>query len=260
MAEHLIRLQPHQIGDLFANWPETLIWSALDGSMGCFYALSESPKAAICETGDFLFLAGGTQEAETRELLEAWKDERGSFAILAPRDYDCGRLIEQIFGPKAKAGKRCAFQKGGENFDPVRLQAMVNALPQELTLAPFDCALYHQALQNSWSKDFVSQFRDADDFLTRGLGYAALCNGEMIGGASSYTCYQGGIEVQVETRADWQKRGVASACFAALILACLNRKCYPSWDAANPVSAALARKLGYHEAGLYPVWYMNNDE
>ena len=92
------------------------------------------------------------------------------------------------------------------------------------------------------------------------MGYAALADGEMIGGASSYTCYQGGIEIQVETRADWQKQGVASACCAALILECLNRNLYPSWDAANPVSAALACKLGYHAAGLYTVWYMNNDE
>ena len=129
---------------------------------------------------------------------------------------------------------------------------------EDVTIVPFGRALYHQALQAEWSRDFVSQFRDADDYLTRGLGFAAVCDGELVGGASSYTCYSGGIEIQVETRSDWQRKGIASACCAALILACMERGLYPSWDAANPASAALAQKLGYREAGLYPVWYMDS--
>ena len=260
MAQRLIRLtEPQMAAGLFEGWQETLIWSALEGVMGCIWAISEQPKAALCQTGDFLFLAGSADEPQTRLLLECWKREKGVFEIITPCDHSCGAMIEEIFGAEAKAGKRCAFHKGGEAFDPEALNRMVQCAPDGVAVAPFDRALYHQALGQPWSRDFVSQFRDADDFLNRGLGFAAVCGGEMVGGASSYTCYSQGIEIQVETRSDWQRRGIASACCAALILECLKRGLYPSWDAANPVSAALAKKLGYREAGLYPVWYRSHE-
>lgn len=258
--ERLIRLSnPQAAAQLFEGWRETLIWSALEGAMGCIWTVSEQPKAALCQTGDFLFLAGGVDEPQTRLLLKGWHREKGGFEIIVPRDHRCGALIKEIFGKEAKAGKRCAFHKGGENFDPVLLQQMVQAAHGSAAIVPLDRALYHQALAQNWSRDFVSQFRDADDYLNRGLGFAALHNGEMVGGASSYTCYSQGIEIQVETRSDWQRKGIASACCAALILECMKRGLYPSWDAANPASAALAQKLGYREAGLYPVWYLTHN-
>ena len=249
-------VSPAVTAHLFEGWQETLIWSALEGCMGCFWAVADKPKAALCQTGDFLFLAGAADEPETRALLEAWQRERNRFVIMAPRDEACGGLIQSVFGQRARPGMRCAFHKGGEHFNVQALEALVQAAPAEVAIVPIDYALYHAALANEWSRDFVSQFRDAEDYLKRGLGYAAVCGGEMVGGASSYTCYSKGIEIQVETRSDWQRRGVASACCAALILACMRRGLYPSWDAANPASAALAKKLGYREAGLYPVWYV----
>ena len=118
MGERLIRLSdPARAEKLFVGWPEMLIWSALEGGMGCIWAVSEQPKAALCENGDFLFLAGASDEPETGMLLECWRREKGRFEILTPRDAACGALIERIFGPDAKAGERCAFQKGGEKFD-----------------------------------------------------------------------------------------------------------------------------------------------
>lgn len=257
MGERLIRLKDaSNAAFLFDGWQETLIWSALEGEMGCIWTLGDKPKAALCENGDFLFLAGAAKEPETRLLLESWQQERGSFGILAPRDEACREMIEAVFGERVKAGKRMAFHKSAEGFDTRRLQTLAAAVPAGVSVAAIDGALYHQALQNSWSRDFVSQFSDADDYLQRGIGFAALHNGEMIGGASSYTRYSTGIEIQVETRADWQRKGIAAACCAHLILTCLKRGLYPSWDAANPASAALAQKLGYREAGLYSIWYM----
>ena len=105
-----------------------------------------------------------------------------------------------------------------------------------------------------WSRSFCEQFRSEEDFLARGLGMAAVCNGELVGGASSYICWSGGIELQVETRRDMRRRGIALACCARLILRCLDRGLYPSWDAANPESAALAARLGYRIAGPYDAW------
>lgn len=70
-------------------------------------------------------------------------------------------------------------------------------------------------------------------------------------GASTYAYYEGGIEIEIDTAPEHRQRGLATACAARLILTCLDRGLYPSWDAANPTSAALAEKLGYRPAGAY---------
>lgn len=70
--------------------------------------------------------------------------------------------------------------------------------------------------------------------------------GVPVAGAASYTVYDGGIEIEIDTRPDLRRLGLALACGARLILDCLDRGLYPSWDAHDLRSVALAEKLGYH--------------
>ena len=74
---------------------------------------------------------------------------------------------------------------------------------------------------------------------------------EIVAGASGYSRYRGGIEIQIDTRADCRRQGLAAACAARLILDCLSRGLYPSWDAANLPSLRLAEKLGYRFSHAY---------
>ena len=242
------------VAPLFANWQETMIWSALEGGMGKIWTLGDPPQAALCENADFLFLGGRAGE-ETKRILEAWKNERaGQFIILVTGDPACEAFVPQLFGEEAKRWERYAFHKGGENFDREKLRGFVDRLEPCFELRLFDGALYDKALENEWSRDFCSQFENAQDYLRRGVGVAALHHGELVGGASSYAVYSCGIEIQIQTREDFQRRGIALACGARLILECLDRGLYPSWDAANLESVSLARKLGYREAGAYVSW------
>ena len=54
-------------------------------------------------------------------------------------------------------------------------------------------------------------------------------------------------------RSRWTQNSLTAdrGCSAALILACLRRGWYPSWDAQNPASLSLAEKLGYHFSHAY---------
>lgn len=52
-------------------------------------------------------------------------------------------------------------------------------------------------------------------------------------------------------RIDQRRKGLASVCGAKLILECMKRGLYPSWDAQNKGSVALAEKLGYHFSHEY---------
>lgn len=68
----------------------------------------------------------------------------------------------------------------------------------------------------------------------------------------------GGIEIEIDTKEEHRRQGLAYACGAKLILECLNKGWYPSWDAQNKWSVALAEKLGYHFSHEYPAYEVGN--
>ncbi len=89
-----------------------------------------------------------------------------------------------------------------------------------------------------------------------GMGMVVLKNGAIVSGASSYTRYNEGIEIEVDTIASERRKHLATVACAALILRCLEEGLYPSWDAHNMNSVRLAQKLGYefdHEYTAYEV-------
>ena len=110
-----------------------------------------------------------------------------------------------------------------------------------------------------WSRDLCSAFDSPGECCRRGVGVAALHDGVPVAGAGSYSVYRGGIEIEIDTRADHRRKGLAAACGAALILACLDRGLYPSWDAIDLRSAALAEKLGYHRGEPYTVYWIRGE-
>ena len=111
--------------------------------------------------------------------------------------------------------------------------------------------LYKRCLSEAWSSDLVSQFSDYHTYRRLGIG-AVICKDNIIvSGASSYSRYRDGIEIEIDTKKEYRRQGLAYVCGAKLILECLKLNLYPSWDAHNKESAALAEKLGYHYSHTY---------
>ena len=111
-------------------------------------------------------------------------------------------------------------------------------------------------LLDSVTRDFVSSFRNKEAFLEFGRGVVILKSGRIVAGASSYSRYNEGIEIEVDTVAEERRKGLATIACAALILRCIDEGLYPSWDAQNMNSVHLAEKLGYefdHEYTAYEV-------
>lgn len=251
------------VSPLFDAWDETMIWSALQGVMGQVWAAWEPqrsvPVAALCLIGDLAFLAGAGDSAAAQALTAHMKVRlNGRCAIVVPRD---GTWHDALMAaiPDAKKAERYAFFKDVGSFDRQHLQALCASIALGICLKPIDGVLYDRVMAESWCRDFCSCFASKQDYLTNGLGVVAMREGEIIGGASSYTYFRGGIEIQVDTREDVRRQGIAAACSARLILNCLDRELYPSWDAASRASVALALKLGYKEKGAYPVWEVNGE-
>lgn len=233
--------QMRQVASLFGDWPETIIWTCLEGTMGDIYVDdSQSPQSALALYGRqsfFGFLAGQPHQ----DLLKICE---GKDMILVPQNQNWSDLIEGTYGDGIRSFTRYATKKDTE-FDLGYLQSLVENLSADFELYPIHSELYQTCLQEEWSRDLVGNYIDVEQFLDLGLGYVILHKGQVVSGASSYASYSAGIEIEVDTREDYRGLGLAKACAAQLILACLDRGLYPSWDAHTLTSLKLAEHLGY---------------
>jgi GNAT superfamily N-acetyltransferase len=235
-----------KIAPFFAGWNEAMIWSCLQGHMG--YAVADqdqNPSAAQLVIGDICFFAGTPNDDLAAKAA--------SF-IIVPRDKEWGRSIEAVWGDRVEKALRYAIKKEPEAFDPEKLAFYAESLESVYTVKMFDKEIYDSALREDWSKDLCSQFADYKDYSQRGVGAAVIHQGKIVSGASTYAVYDGGIEIEVDTKPEFRQRGLAKACCARLILECLKRGLYPSWDAHDLRSVALAEKLGYHMDHPYTVY------
>lgn len=229
---------------LFEGWQETLIWSCMQGCMGRAYADNiTSPKSAKVVIGDFCFFAG---EANNELVWNKPEDYKSNFIIMISQNNEWNKLIEQTYKESAKKVNRYAIKKERDVFDIVKLKKIVENIKKPFNIQMIDREIFNQVIKNPWSQDLCSQFKDYDDYKKRGIGAVVIEDRIVVSGASSYTVYKEGIEIEIDTRKDYRRKGLALACGAKLILECLNRGLYPSWDAHNEGSVALAEKLGYH--------------
>lgn len=246
-----------EIKELFCDWQETMIWSCLQGVMGHLYAdAADNPKSAMALIGDFCFLAG----IPNRELVSfrpAWYTKH--FLIMTAYTPDWHPVIEAVYGKHAKRSTRYAIKKETGIFDRGKLESYAERLPEGVSLHRIDRKLFACCQDQSWSRDFVSLYADYDEYQKMGLGIVAVKSGEIVSGASSYSSYQNGIEIEIDTKESHRRMGLATACAARLILECIDRGLYPSWDAQNPWSVSLAEKLGYHLDHAYTAYEIVGD-
>lgn len=243
---------------LWKGWQETLIWSCVQGVMGSIYVNDlENPVSAMAVLGDFCFLAG---KPDREFVLSEQALGKQGFMIMVPQGDKWAQLIEECLGEKAKKVTRYATKKEPDVFDREKLKEYAAGLPDGYKLKMIDEKLFWQCKETRWCRDFVSQYADYALYRKHGLGVVICRDDEIVSGASSYAGYQGGIEIEIDTRADCRRRGLACICGAKLILECLERGLYPGWDAQNKDSLALAEKLGYHFDCEYRAYEVTQEE
>lgn len=240
---------------LFKDWNETLIYSCLQGYMGTAWVDSTiHPKSAQIVIGDFCFFAGEENETFVRNKP---KEHNSDFVIMVPQHEKWAKLIENVYGKNATRVTRYATKKESDVFNMKKLKAIVDSLSEEYEIRFIDEKIFTAAREHKWSADLCSQFQSFHEYAEKGLGVAALYKGELVSGASSYTVYRDGIEIEIDTREDYRRKGLALACGAKLILECIHRNLYPSWDAHNQASLSLSEKLGYHFDKEYAAYEVN---
>lgn len=235
----------NELAALFEGWNTPMVRACLQGTMGRVDVWSG--RSALASIGDFCFL-GGKPVPELVAQTDA--------PILVPCGEGWPEQIEAVLGEQAVAFTRYATRHTPEHFDRRRLFSFTSALPQGFFMKLIDKEMYFTLMEQEWAWDLCGCFAGASDFLERGLGFVVTHNGMLVAGASSYAACDGAIEIEIDTRPDFRRLGLASACGARLILECLTRGIYPGWDAHDGRSLALAEKLGYRLDHPYTAYWV----
>lgn len=247
----------HKIASLFENKSSTMLLSYLQGHMGKAWVDElENPSVAQVMLGIFVFYAGDVNSEAAEELICNLPEH---ILVIVDTD-DWKKRIETIHEGRIEKFDRFEFEKKPEHLDSKHLQDYLSRLPKGYELKRMDESLVNEDSLQELSPELIGQFNSPQDFLTRGLGFCIVHNGQVVSGASSYSIYDNGIEIEVATDRDHRKKGLATIVSSALILDCLDKGIYPSWDAANPESLNLGKKLGYVLKQSYDTYYINYEK
>ena len=83
-------------------------------------------------------------------------------------------LIEGQFPGRFRRQTRYAMQKNRDGFDTDRLKRFAGQLPAGFSLRPVDKNWFERLKEGEWSKDFVSQFSDYEQYSRCGGGFLAV--------------------------------------------------------------------------------------
>ena len=195
------------VSSLFVKWDETLIWSCLQGMMGKIYADNlNTPTAAMAMIGDFSFFAG-KPNIELVSYKPDWCTQ--NFMIMVPQNEFWKNAIINFYGKRATVISRYATKKEPHIFDIEKLEHAAASLPKQYTLSMMDERLYQLCKAEAWSVDLVSQFPNYDHYCKFGIGTVICKENIIISGASSYSRYKEGIEIQIDTKKEYRRRGFA---------------------------------------------------
>jgi len=234
---------------LFDGYPYVhgSIAAVIEGGMGRAFADAQEEPCVALAVLDFRFLAGDPLHANAPLLF---KQLQPGNVVVAPTPA-WRQLVAATYPNALAVYRREAFQ--AEQFDVDQLKKFCQALPGGFELRqvrPDEVAQFATDLAPA----LIYNFRSPEEFITRGVGMGILHQGRFVSGACSAAVGGGKFEIEIQTRREFRRRGLARAVAAALILYGLEHGIEPCWDAANEPSSALARQLGFHPTGKYEAY------
>lgn len=239
---------------IFEGMNDTIILSCLQGHMGEVYVDNiDTPTAAVLIVGSFVIVSGDINSGGSDELLL----NIPQYSLVVTNTEEWKNKIEKVYDGRYEKFNRYSFIKDAKYLDYNYIKSLISKLPAEYELRKIDEEITKTEFFIKHSDDFTEQFESTDDFLKRGFGYCILHGEKAVCCATSYSIYDGGIEIEIDTDREYRRKGLATVASAALIIDCLDKGVYPSWDAANLTSIALAQKLGYVMDKAYDTYYIS---
>lgn len=229
---------------LFKNNPATtLVEAALDQGFGDIYTCTDTNNNVTSAFSlNFIFvLVDGEISSDCSKYLPAISNcEYVEIVSSNPKWYD--HFIKN--SPKKNfMKKRRVFDSSSistDNLNKILSQAPSNCSVERLTLSHKDF------LQNDYLyEDIIGSFESYEDLMDKGVSFGLFEDGKLAAICSSFSRLSDGIEIEIDTKPEFRKKGYASIVAASALKYCLENGLVPHWDAANDISCCLAKKLGY---------------
>lgn len=241
-----------KIADAFRAVPrvDMSLPCVIEGQMGqAFVDDPARPTIYQVNIGPFHYFAGTAVSAQAQTMMANFP----AYNLLMPSAPGWAGLARQQFGNALQTIMRYSFSS--ESLSVNHLNTLLTNGSFKGKIVAMDAALAENLSTTTDPYFDPGDFDSAEDFAARGLGFAALVAEEPVGVAyASLVCSQG-IEVSIFVEEPHRRQGIATALAANLLLACLQRGRHPNWDAANPESVRLAKKLGYRFIGSYEAYF-----
>lgn len=230
-----------QLVKLFSKFEDSVLISYAEGRVGRGWTNDENDmRSGIINAGDFYFTAGEPCLAKEALTLAQGNTE----AVFMPSSQE---WVKALLG--LNMGLKCVMRYRTSppgQFDVNKLADLCDMSGLDgCTLGDINEDIYKQALSAVWSRSFVCNFLDYNDFARNGFGKCVTHGGKLICAASCYSSYSRGVEVEIATHPDYRRNGLAVRAGAAFVLECVRRGLTPHWDAGNEISLKIAKKLGY---------------
>jgi GNAT superfamily N-acetyltransferase len=245
--EELVR----RVAPLFASHLAlpAVVDGVLRGGLGTIAAGDEAqPRAARLSIGCYEIFGGDPAAAEAGRLVSA--PASGKELVYGNLPDWRAFLLERL-GPQVSDRPMQTFDPGALAPESLERTA-ASPLPEGYELRRLDAA-WAARLDAELVPHALQVFASAAAFAERGVGYGIVAGSVLAAAATTYTISPSTAEVAIATRPAHRQRGLAMAVAARLMRHCLETGLTPHWNASNPVSIRLARRLGYRSAGVCEV-------
>lgn len=240
------------VENLFKEIKFHMAKTATQGYMGEVYVDNlEKVNFSFAMFGKFVYVDGNPNSEFAENALSQINDFR---IIIANENWF--ELIEKVFHSNIEKSVRYSIKKDTK-FDKELLKKYVESLDAKYAIQKIDSELYERIQQTD---SFVTNLKMSDEYEKYGIGFCAIDReNKIVGLVTSNAIYENSIEINLKVDEAERRKGIATAISSKLILECLEKNIYPSWDAANMNSVNLARKLGYEYDSEYRIYKVNKD-
>lgn len=240
------------IKHLFRKIRFNMATSAIQGYMGEVYVNKlESPDFAMIFLGRFCFIDGNPNNEDAESAL---KNIDNYYKIIIAND-NWFNLIEKVYKNNYEIDLRYSMKKD-TNFDKERLVKLSKTLDNHYEIKPIEGKIYQKVLETD---SFSTNISMSENYEKYGFGYCAIekSSDKIVAVITTQAVYDNSREMNIKIEEEHRRKGIGTAISAIMILECLNRNIYPSWDAANLNSLRLSEKLGYELDSEYRIYEIN---
>ncbi len=227
--------------------------TVLEGRLGRAWGNDpQAPTTARLDLGCYAIFGGNPAADGAEELLDSVKAPK---ELVYPDDIWRQRILER-HGSRLHDRPMDSFV--ADQLDSTHLQMFAAGFPEGYRLERLESSTAAQ-LDNELEPNGLQTYATPEALTTQGLAWGAFTREpqpRLASVASSYTRSRRSVEVAIATHPQHRGRGLAGAVAARFCLEVLELKLEPCWNAANPVSKRLARRLGFRPGGVCEILFL----